>query len=108
MDFVVKDDPFDIYKLERDIAKVKKEIENGDLGPVPVPTHTALEVPYSQGQDTEVVWLGQIIHRNLRDLFELHYSRTGEVLDPAVFETLDSRTGSSCWVRTETNSSASQ
>jgi len=83
MDFVVKDDPFDIYKLERDIAKVKKEIENGDLGPVPVPTHTALEVPYSQGQDTEVVWLGQIIHRNLRDLFELHYSRTGEVLDPA-------------------------
>lgn len=82
IDFVGKEDPFDIYALERSIAKVKKEIEDGNLGPVPVPTHTALEVPYSQGRDEEIVWLGQIIHRNLRDLFELHYSRTGETLDP--------------------------
>lgn len=84
LEFVAKEDPFDIYKLERTIAKVKQQIVDGELGSVvPIPTHTALEVPYSQGPDTEVVWLGQIIHRNLRDLFELHYSRTGEVLDPA-------------------------
>jgi DNA polymerase-3 subunit alpha len=82
MAFVAAEDPFDVYRLHRTIETTKKAIENGELAGVPIPTHTSLEVPYSRGQDTEVVWLGQIIHRNLRELFEVNFSRTGVPLDP--------------------------
>jgi len=83
IDFVSEDDPFQVHFLSDNLKRIKKEIRNGTLGRLPDPTHTSLQVPYSRGEDTEVVWLGQIDHRNLRELFELHYSRTGEQLDPA-------------------------
>jgi hypothetical protein len=81
MEFVAQDDPFGIYKMHRMLEAVRDQIAAGTL-PLPYPTHTSLEVPYERGADEEVVWLGQIIHRNLRELFELHYSRTGEQLNP--------------------------
>ena len=71
------DDPYGIYWLKRHLEKAKAFVEECGL---PTPTHTSSEVPYSRGADEEVVWLGIIKHRNLRDLFELHYSRTGEEL----------------------------
>jgi DNA polymerase-3 subunit alpha len=80
--FCAKDDPFDIFKLDRMIAGVKAEIRSGKLGRLPWPTHTGLQVPYVRGKDTEVVWIGTIINRNLRELFEVNFSRTGQALDP--------------------------
>lgn len=73
------DDPYGIFKLQRQIDKCKAECPS--LG-LPMPTHTTLQVPYERGQDVECVWLGRVTGRNLRDLFEAHYSRTGEELDP--------------------------
>jgi DNA polymerase-3 subunit alpha len=81
-DFAKTEDPYGIHWLSRHVNKVKQAIIDGELGPLPVPTHTAQEVPYSRGQDVEVVWLGILKHRNLRDLFESNFARTGEALDP--------------------------
>lgn len=75
--FCQSDDPYGIYWLKRHIEKAKAFVEECGL---PTPTHTSIEVPYSRGSDEEVVWIGVLRHRNLRDLFELHYSRTGEEL----------------------------
>lgn len=50
---------------------------------IPRQTHTSLQVPYSRGEDEQVVWVGVIKHRNLRELFEVNFSRTGVPLDPA-------------------------
>jgi DNA polymerase-3 subunit alpha len=71
------DDPYGIYWLKRHLEKAKAFAAEVGL---PIPTHTSGTVPYSRGEDTEVVWIGVLKHRNLRDLFELHYSRTGEEL----------------------------
>lgn len=83
-DFVENDDPFEVYKLERNIAKVKKEILAGNLGPLPPPTHTGATIDQNPGKEMPVVWLGTITQRNVRDLFEYTYSKTGEELDPAL------------------------
>lgn len=77
--FSRSDDPYNIHWLRRHLEKAKAFAEECGL---PTPTHTSAEVPYSRGVDEEVVWIGVFKHRNLRDLFELHYSRTGEDLDP--------------------------
>lgn len=82
--FGAKDDPFDVYKLERSIAAVKKEIMAGKLGPLPVPTHSGASIPDEQGVKLPIVMLGTITSRNVRDLFEYTYSKSGEELDPAL------------------------
>lgn len=81
--FVKSHDPFGAYALDRNIRKVKKQLENGELGELPLPTHTALDLPYESNQTIEVVWLGTSIQRNVRDLFEMNRARTGEELDPS-------------------------
>lgn len=73
------EDPFEVHKLGNQLAAVKAELRRFGL---PYPTHTSMQVPYSRGNDTEVVWLGIIKHRNLRDLFESNFARTGVALDP--------------------------
>lgn len=80
--FCQDDDPFNVFKLDEQIAEIKKQIRSGKLGRLPIPTHTAQEVPYSRGNDEEVIWLGVITHRNLRELFEVNLSKKGEALDP--------------------------
>jgi len=87
-DFIESSDPFGLTLLSETLNKVRQELINGELneGPfsLPVPTHTSIEVPYERTpRNVEVVWLGVIRDRNLKDLFELHHSRTGEVLDPS-------------------------
>lgn len=78
-EFCSQEDPFGIHWLHRHLEAVRKEMRG--LG-LPAQTHTSLQVPYSRGQDTEVVWVGVLRHRNLRDLFESNFARTGEPLDP--------------------------
>lgn len=86
-EFVTSEDPFDLELLNRMIREVEAEIRSGRLTgfdgePLPAPTHRSIQIPYQRGEDVAVVWLGIIRHRNLKDLFELHYSKTGEELDP--------------------------
>jgi DNA polymerase III subunit alpha len=79
VDYATADDPFGIEKLDKMIASVKSDLKRLKL---PMPTHTAVEVPYERGEDIEIVWLGVVVHRNLRDIFEVNRARTGEELDP--------------------------
>jgi DNA polymerase-3 subunit alpha len=81
-EFVEDEDPFNAMWLDKAIASVKEDIEAGVLGPLPVPTHTASDLPYSRGQPIEVVWLGTVYTRNVRDLFEWNRSKTGVELKP--------------------------
>lgn len=97
--FAEMDDPFEIHKLEKLLGSVRKQLVKGELDymsngrkvRLPFPTHTSLEVPYSRGKDVQVVWLGLINHRNLRDLFEVNFSRTGVALDPSEVKDPDLR-----------------
>lgn len=86
-EFAATEDPLGILALDRLLERVRVALRKGQLGrSLPWPTHTSFEVPYQkdlEGNDTWVVWLGVITHRNLRDYFELNFSRTGVALDPA-------------------------
>lgn len=80
VEFMEKEDPFDIHLLERQMAEVRAMLPALNI---PMPTHTSAEVPFSKGKDTNVVWMGVLKYRNQRNLFEAHFSRTGEELDPS-------------------------
>src|SRR5215831_2912062 len=77
--YATAEDPFGIEKLDRMIKSVRDDLPRLNL---PIPNHTAVEVPYERGEDVEIVWLGVVVHRNLRDIFEVNRARTGEELDP--------------------------
>lgn len=78
-EFAEQDDPFKAFWLDRTIAAVKAEIEAGKLGPIPRPTHVAEDLPYEEGEDIPVIWLGVIKTRNERDLFEFNQAKGGEL-----------------------------
>ena len=81
-EFVDQDDPFNIFTLSNRLKELKRMIRDGEID-LPEPTHTSIEIPYqATGEDLEVVWVGTIFHRNLRDLFEVNMSRTGVPLNP--------------------------
>lgn len=80
-DWLLSDDPHGAFRLLRDIADVKEEIAAGRLH-VPKPTHTAQDLPFEQGQHFKVVWLGTVLERNIRDIFETNRARKGEELKP--------------------------
>lgn len=79
------DDPFDIYRLENDINATKRELVKGTLtdhrGPLPIPTHNSRELDDEQ-KGKKVVWIGELVRRNIRDIFEINVSQSGEALDP--------------------------
>lgn len=81
--FVAKDDPWDVFLLDRNIKEVTRAIRDRELGNLPVPTHMGKDISDVQGDEVHVVWLGTIMNRNVRDLFEFHMSKQGEALDPA-------------------------
>jgi len=78
-EFCTMDDPYDIFKLDRRIKLLKKSLTAYGIPPA---THTSAQIPFNQGEDTHVVWVGVLKYRNQRNLFEAHFSRTGEELDP--------------------------
>jgi DNA polymerase-3 subunit alpha len=86
--FYEDEDPFELDLLSKTVAKVREQLERGELadehGLLPVPTHRSIDVPYERSDESKmpVVWLGVVRSINLKDLFENHYSRTGEQLDP--------------------------
>lgn len=90
-DFCGQEDPFGVHKLKNTLNEVRDMLRSGKIryrhpyghwARVPTPTHTSLQVPYSRGDDTPVVWMGMLRHRNLRELFEVNFSRTGVPLNP--------------------------
>jgi len=86
--FICNEDPFNLAVLGERLSSVREQLHVGmDDGTgvycLPAPTHTATEVPYDRTPtNVSVTWLGVMRSRNLKDLFENHHSRTGEVLDP--------------------------
>lgn len=86
--FADNEDAFGLSLLSDQLDSVRTQLRAGvypEDSPflIPEPTHTSTEVPYERTpQDVQVTWLGVIRERNLKDLFEMHHSRTGEVLDP--------------------------
>lgn len=88
--FANKEDSFDLHLLGDTLDGVRAWLAAGvPMAPdspfrMPEPTHTSADVPYDRtAADVGVTWLGVLRERNLKDLFERHHSRTGEVLDPA-------------------------
>jgi DNA polymerase-3 subunit alpha len=92
--FLDADDPFNLHVLAEKLEAAREALSAGVPDPartsavfsanLPVPTHTSEEVPYERtAGNVPVVWLGVIRQRNLKDLWENHFSRTGKQLDPA-------------------------
>jgi hypothetical protein len=77
--FSAEHDPFKARWLDESIAAVKRAIENGELGDLPTPTHRAADLPYKTGVTTEIVWLGSIHTRNVRDIFEYNQAKGAEL-----------------------------
>jgi DNA polymerase-3 subunit alpha len=80
--WVEVDDPFGAFKLDDNIQKVKAAIKSGKLEGLPYPTHRALDLPYDPGSGFPVTWLGTILQRNIRDIFEMNRAKKGVELKP--------------------------
>jgi len=81
-EFVSEEDPFGIHTMRKTLAKVRRWLfDNGDQNGLPFPASRSEDVPYEaiRGEHT---WVGYVVNRNLKDIYELHRSRTGEELDP--------------------------
>jgi DNA polymerase-3 subunit alpha len=80
--FCAQEDPFGIHELKRAMDKVRWWLgKNGERAGLPYPSSRSEDVPY-EALKGEHVWVGRVVHRNLKDIYELHRSRTGEELDP--------------------------
>lgn len=80
--FCTQEDPFGIHELERMLNRARWWLDqNGERAGLPYPSSRSEDVPYEavRGEHT---WIGRVVHRNLKDIYELHRSRTGEELDP--------------------------
>jgi DNA polymerase-3 subunit alpha len=75
-------DPFGVYRLGQTLSKVRRYLwEFGEMDNIPFPQSKSEDVPYDPVKG-EHVWFGIVKVRNLKDIYELHRSRTGEELDP--------------------------
>ena len=82
-EFAEQDDPFGINLLSETLTRVRKYLfQHGEERGLPFPRHRSDDVPYEPSKG-EFIWLGMVRERNLKDMYELHRSRTGEELDPA-------------------------
>lgn len=81
-DFCAQDDPFGVYTLARQLARMRGWIsQHGERAHLPFPASRSEDVPY-EAQPGRHCWIGKVVNRNLKDIYELHRSRTGEELDP--------------------------
>lgn len=81
--FCELEDPFEIKLLARKLGVARGWLNrNADAEGMRRPTSRADDVPY-EPQPGEHVVLVAVRDRNLKDLYELHRSRTGEELDPS-------------------------
>ena len=81
--FCEHDDPFEINLLARKLGRTRGWLNrHADAEGMRRPTSRAEDVPYEPLRGEHVV-LVAVRDRNLKDLYELHRSRTGEELDPS-------------------------
>jgi DNA polymerase-3 subunit alpha len=84
--FVEQPDPFDVYYLRDALRSITKDLCEGIKDSkgknLPQPSHGAMEIFEEDGDNARVVFLGQPISRNLRDMFETN-RRKGNKLDPS-------------------------
>jgi len=78
--FCEQRDPFEITKLDEAITRVTRDLRAGIVPGLPQPTHRAEDI-FDVAPNSEIIFLGQPIHRNLRDVFEQNRAKTGEALD---------------------------
>lgn len=81
--FAEQEDPFGLKLMTERVEALRSWIfhEGMDLMDLPMPKSKSEDVPYEDIRG-EHVWLGTVRNRNLKDIYELHRSRTGEELDP--------------------------
>lgn len=81
-EFTQQEDPFGVYRLAKTLKKMRGFLwERGNEYGLPFPTSRSEDVPYEAIRGNHV-WMGFVRNRNLKDIYELHRSRTGEELDP--------------------------
>lgn len=81
-DFAASDDPFGLRLLADRISAARRWLNrHADEEGMRRASSRSEDVPY-EPRPGEHVWLGAVRERNLKDLYELHRSRTGEELDP--------------------------
>lgn len=81
--FCAQRDPFGINTMRETLTRVRGWLwEHGERLNLPYPTSKAEDVPYDPTRG-EHVWVGYVRLRNMKDIYELHRSRTGEELDPS-------------------------
>jgi DNA polymerase-3 subunit alpha len=81
-DFAEKQDPFGLELMSKTLRAVRRWLwEFGDQDNMPTARHRSEDVPY-EAKRGEFYWLGLVRGRNLKDIYELHRSRTGEELNP--------------------------
>jgi DNA polymerase-3 subunit alpha len=81
-EFTEQRDPFGLYTLGENLGKVRRWLwQHSDETEIPFPEHKADDVPYEAKRGTYYV-LVKVVQRNLKDIYELHMSRTGVELDP--------------------------
>jgi len=77
-EWIAQPDPFDIYRLENSIKSVKEDLAAGRLtdesGILPFPTHSSRELD-EETQGKSVVWLGEMVKYNVRDINEINVAR---------------------------------
>jgi DNA polymerase III subunit alpha len=81
-EFCALGDPFGIDTLRKALEKVRAWLWRHPEEGVPMPTSRSDDVPYEAIRG-EHVWVGKVLNINLKDIYELHRSRTGDELDPA-------------------------
>lgn len=89
-EFTQMDDPFRIHSLDRALDTVRHSLSVGvddDQGRLPEPTHSSLEIIEAPA-DSKIVYLGQPVHRNLRDVFEAN-KKKGKEIDMKTFKRPD-------------------
>jgi len=77
-EWIAQPDPHDIYRLEQSITAVKAALRTGEIadenGALPYPTHSSRELDEAR-QGEQVVWLGEMVKYNIRDVFEINAAR---------------------------------
>ena len=80
--FCADPDPFGVQLLGNTLRKTRKHLfYEGEASGWPTATSKSEDVPYEAKRGNHV-WVGMVRERNLKDIYELHRSRTGEELDP--------------------------
>ncbi len=76
-EFAESDDPFGVHRVDKVMARIREAIASGELGPLPMPTHRAIDIP-TDAKNLRVKYLGIPNMRNPQDVVEDERARTGQ------------------------------